>query len=73
MRAGELSALAMEMTLSPTGAHWAYEASIRYFRGDYEGAIAAVDRAQDALLTLPAWRAAALSHLGRRDEARRRG
>jgi tetratricopeptide (TPR) repeat protein len=70
VRAAALSAQAMEMTLSPTPAHWVYEASIRYLRGDNEGTIAAADRAQDALLTLPAWRAAALSNLGRVREAR---
>jgi hypothetical protein len=71
VRAKELSGLAMEVTLSPTLSHWVYEASIRYLGGDDEGTIAAADRAQDALLTLPAWRAAALSNLGRVDEARR--
>ncbi|HBK05887.1 MAG TPA: hypothetical protein DDZ81_08470 [Acetobacteraceae bacterium] len=70
VRAKELSDLAIEMTLSPTPAHWTYEASIRYFRGDDEGTIAATDRAQNALLTLSAWRAAAFSNLGRIDEAR---
>ncbi|MDR3530745.1 MAG: BTAD domain-containing putative transcriptional regulator [Rhodopila sp.] len=70
-RAQDLSAQAMEMTLSPTPSHWVYEASIRYLRGDDEGTITAADRAQDALLTLPAWRAMALSNLGRLEEARR--
>jgi DNA-binding SARP family transcriptional activator/TolB-like protein len=69
-RALELSALAMEVTLSPTPSHWVYEASIRYLRGDNAATIVAADRAQDALLTLPAMRAAALSGLGRAEEAR---
>jgi hypothetical protein len=68
-RARDLSAQAMEMTLSPTPSHWVYEASIRYLRGDDEGTILAADHAQDALLTVPAWRAAAFMGLGRRGEA----
>jgi DNA-binding SARP family transcriptional activator/TolB-like protein len=70
-RAAALSAQAMEVTLSPTPSHWVYEASIRYFRGDDEGTLVAVDRAQDALLTLPAIRGTALANLGRMQEARR--
>jgi tetratricopeptide (TPR) repeat protein len=68
-KAHDLAAQAMEMTLAPTPTHWVYEASIRFLRGDDEGALAAADRAQDALLTIPAWRAAALARLGRMDEA----
>lgn len=70
VRARDLAAEAMEMTLSPTPSHWIYEASIRYLRGDDEGTIEAADHAQDALLTVPAWRAAALAGLGRHAEAR---
>jgi DNA-binding SARP family transcriptional activator/TolB-like protein len=66
-RAADLSAQAMEMTLSPTRSHWVYETSIRYLRGDYRGAIDAAERSEDALLTIPAWRAAALDQVGARD------
>jgi hypothetical protein len=69
-RAATLAAQAMEVTLSPSPSHWVCEASIRYLRGDDQGAVVAVDRARDALLTLPALRAAALFNLGRADEAR---
>jgi DNA-binding SARP family transcriptional activator/TolB-like protein len=68
-RAGELSTEAMEMTLSPSPIHWVYEASIRFLRGDDAGAVAAADRAQDTLMNVSAWRAAALARLGRMDEA----
>lgn len=68
-RAQTLSTQAMELSLSPTPAHWVYEASIRFLRGDYEGTIIAADRSHGALLTLPAWRAAALAKLGRKQEA----
>jgi tetratricopeptide (TPR) repeat protein len=70
-RATELSRQALEMTLSPGLNHWVYQASISYLCGDAEGAVAAADRAQDALRTVPAWRAAALCELGRHAEARR--
>lgn len=70
-RADVLSSLAMETTLVPTPRHWVYEASIRYLRGDDEGTVAAADRAGDAVLTLHAWRSAALANLGRIDEAHR--
>jgi DNA-binding SARP family transcriptional activator/TolB-like protein len=71
VRAGELSSLSMEVALVPTPAQWIYEASIRYLRGDDEGAIAAADRAENISLTLRAWRAAALANLGRATEGRR--
>jgi DNA-binding SARP family transcriptional activator/TolB-like protein len=70
-RAQDLSSLAMDTALIPTRGHWAYEVSIRYLRGDDDGTLAAADRAEDALLTLPAWRAAALARLGHTGEARR--
>jgi DNA-binding SARP family transcriptional activator/TolB-like protein len=70
-RAGELSSMALETTLVPSPRHWVYEASIRYLRGDNDGVVAAADRAEDAVLTLHGWRAAALANLGRIDEARR--
>ena len=55
--------------LAPGKAHWAYQVSIAYLRGDDEAAIDACDRANDAIATLPAWRAAALFNLGRKREA----
>jgi DNA-binding SARP family transcriptional activator/TolB-like protein len=70
-RAGRLSGMSMEMTLSPGLNHWVYLTSIRYLLGDDDGAIIAADRAQDALLTVAAWRAAALRNLARNDEAER--
>ncbi len=69
-RARELGAQAMEMTLFPGLTHWVYQGSICYLIGDDEGTIAALDRTQDVLTTLPAWRAAALANLGRVEEAR---
>jgi TolB-like protein len=70
-RARELSALAMETTLALTPRHWVYEANIRYLGGDDEGALAAADRTDDAVVTVMAWRSAALANLGRIAAARR--
>ena len=70
-RARALSALAMETTLALTPRNWVYEANIRYLSGDDEGALAAADRTEDAVLTVMAWRSAALANLGRINEARR--
>src|SRR3981081_3278853 len=58
--------------LSPAPSHldWGYRGTIRFLCGDYVGALAAYDRARDAIHILPAWRAAALFHLGQPDKAR---
>jgi hypothetical protein len=46
---------------------------IQFLRGDYAAAIQAADRAQDVLWGVAAWRAAALAHLGRTEEAAAEG
>ena len=66
-RAVRQAMMSMEMTLVPTLSHWAYLTNIRYLHGDHEGTLVAADRAQDGLLTMPAFRAAALCKLGRVD------
>jgi DNA-binding SARP family transcriptional activator len=68
-RAQALADRALDMTLSPSRTHWAYDVSIKFLSGDYEGALRAANYAGDIIKTLPAWRAAALSRLGRHDEA----
>jgi DNA-binding SARP family transcriptional activator/TolB-like protein len=68
-RAGTLAAQAMELSLAPTATQWLYEISIRFLRGDHQGAVDAADRVHGSLLTVPAWRAMALARLGRRGEA----
>ena len=42
---------------------------IAFLRGDYAEAVDAADRAQDVMRGMVAWRAAALWHLGRQQEA----
>lgn len=61
----------LQHTLMPTRTHWGYEVTNAYLRGDDAQALAACDRAEDVILTLQAWRAAALHRLGRQAEAER--
>jgi DNA-binding SARP family transcriptional activator len=68
-RASELSQVALDMTLSPSLTHWAYQADIQFLSGNYEAAIDAADRSRDVLWGVAAWRTAALAHLGRTAEA----
>jgi DNA-binding SARP family transcriptional activator/TolB-like protein len=65
------------LALSPAPSYlgWGYHGIIRVLCGDYVGALEACDRTQGVVQILPAWRVAALFHLGRpalaRDEAQR--
>lgn len=68
-RASELAALAMDMTLAPSLAHWAYQATIDYFGGNYEATIRAADMSQNVIWYVPALRVAALAMLDRLADA----
>lgn len=70
-RARELSDQAMSLDLSPSPSHWAYRATLEFLCGDYRECLDDIDRAEEALINLPAWRAAACHHLGHRKEANR--
>ncbi len=72
-RAHELAKVALDLTLSPTRTHWAYQADIEFLAGNYAAAVEAADRAQDVLWGVAAWRASALSQLGRHAEAAAEG
>jgi len=72
-QAGRLASDALEASLAPTPTQWAYQAMIRFLCGDYAGVIEATDQANDVIKTMPAWRAAALFHLGRHEDAGREG
>ena len=67
----DLAEQSLTMTVTPSLAHWGYQVSILFLGGDYRGCIRAADRAQDVIHTLPAWRAAALHHLGQHEGAGR--
>lgn len=62
--------LAQELGLSLEPRHWGYRAVIGFLCHDYQGCVDAADRAQDAIYNFAAWKAAALTHLGRHDAAR---
>ena len=64
-----LSARALALDFSPSPAHWSYQAVIFFLNGAFEDCIAACDGGGDAFTETPAWRAAALYQLGRRDDA----
>ncbi|WP_428489358.1 BTAD domain-containing putative transcriptional regulator [Rhodopila sp.] len=72
-RAADLAVAAMDMTLAPSLTHWAYKAVVDYLAGDYAAAIRAADLSQDVIWDTPAWRAAALTRLGRSAEAQAEG
>jgi DNA-binding SARP family transcriptional activator len=54
----------LALSPAPSNLEWAYHGTIRFLCGDYAGALEACDRAHGAIQILPAWRAAALFHLG---------
>ena len=68
-QAKALATEALKLSVAPNRAHWGYQASIRFLCGDYHGCVEAAERAEDVLLNLPAWKAAALFHLGDRAAA----
>jgi len=57
---------ALALSPAPSYLEWAYHGTVRFFCGDYEGAIEACDRAQGINKV---WRAAALFQLGERVQA----
>jgi tetratricopeptide (TPR) repeat protein len=67
--AGAIADRALGLNLAPSRPHWAYQVGIRFLRADYEGCVAAAVNANDVISNLPGWHAAALSHLGREQEA----
>jgi tetratricopeptide (TPR) repeat protein len=65
----------LALSPAPSYLEWTYHGITRFMCGDYAGALAAYDRVRDVVQILPAWRAAALFHLGQpaiaREEAQR--
>jgi DNA-binding SARP family transcriptional activator/TolB-like protein len=65
----------LALSLTPSYLQWGYHGIIRVLCGDYAGALDACDRAHGVVQILPAWRIAALFHLGQpalaREEAQR--
>ncbi|MCC8939741.1 hypothetical protein H8A99_25550 [Bradyrhizobium sp. Arg68] len=57
-------------TVAPSALQWAYHTAVRFMIKDYEGCVSAADFAGDLNANVPGFKAAALYHLGRHDEAR---
>lgn len=68
--AAQRADLALQLGLCVEPRHWGYQAVIRFLCHDYHGCIAAADQSQDAIYNFAAWKAAALTQLGRHDAAR---
>jgi TolB-like protein/DNA-binding SARP family transcriptional activator len=68
--ATRLLSRAMGLTSLFLDYQWSHIAVVRYFAGDLEGAIDAADRSQNAIVDTAGWKAAALSKLGRTEEAK---
>ena len=67
--AEEMADQALGVGLGASRLHWGYQTCVRFLAGDFERAVEAANSAQDMMLGLPAWKAAALYHLGRHREA----
>ena len=49
---------------------WGFHAPIRFLAGQLEACVRACETCSDAIINIPGWRAAALWHLGREQDAR---
>lgn len=70
-RSKKLADHALSLSLTPSPAHWRYQAMIRYMNGDYEACLAAAQEAETSIANVLVWKAAALNHLGQTEAARR--
>lgn len=68
--AHDLSRRTIEEGWTTAPFHWGFHTSIRFLEADYEGCVKAAQNAQTAIINVPAWKAAALWHLGHHDQAR---
>jgi DNA-binding SARP family transcriptional activator/TolB-like protein len=62
-RAREIANHALKLSLAPSPLQWAYHVTIRFMNGDYQGVVQAAAAAGD-FSYVPAYKAAALFHLG---------
>jgi DNA-binding SARP family transcriptional activator/TolB-like protein len=69
-QARQLAEQSLALSPAPSYLGWGYHGIVRLLRGEYAGALEAIDRAEGVLKTLPAWRVATLFHLGLPEMAR---
>ena len=65
----EVSRKGLELSIAPVPMVWAYTACVRYISGDYDGCVQATVQSEDEIIVILVWKVAALSKLGRNDEA----
>ena len=63
-QASQRSRQSLALSPAPSYLEWSYHGIIRFLSGDYAGAIDACDRVNGVVKLMPAWRIAALAHLG---------
>jgi DNA-binding SARP family transcriptional activator/TolB-like protein len=64
-KAAQMARHALALSLAPSPLQWSYQTAIRFMIGDYAGCIEAANAAGDHVNpNVPAWRSAALFHLG---------
>jgi DNA-binding SARP family transcriptional activator/TolB-like protein len=61
---------ALSLSLTPSAAHWRYQAMIRCICGDNEASVAAAERAGTSVPNVLVWKMAALVQLGRSEGAK---
>ena len=69
-QARQRSQQSLALSPAPSYLEWSYHCIIRFLSGDYAGAIEACDRVNGVVKLMPAWRIAALVHLGSLTTAR---
>lgn len=63
-RARQVADRAMEVAVGGAAMHWSYQMCIAFLEGNYAAAVNAADQAEGSAFFVPAWKAAALHHLG---------
>lgn len=69
-QARQRSEQSLALSPAPSYLEWSYHSIIRFLSGDYAGAIEACERVNGVVKLMPAWRIAALAHLGSLTAAR---
>jgi DNA-binding SARP family transcriptional activator/TolB-like protein len=66
----ELADHALDLSLTPSPAHWRYQAMLRYMCEQYDRSLEAAERAEASIANIYVWKAAALQRLGERAQAK---
>jgi hypothetical protein len=61
--------LRQNAAIAPNALQWAYHTAVRFMTADYETCVTAADFAGDLNSNVPGFKAAALYHLGREEQA----